>query len=192
MVIRARDWLAQRSVLYRFAFEASPIGNLFRAHVSYRVPTDQVTHVKIPGLNTGTMLAAPLRRSGLDLSDVRVQQGLRVSVAAFARMKVDADSAGADLLVAMIPSKVRVYAEYVESKPTLNHADIIDEIIGNERRIHAYMVAAFDSLGIDWVDTAPALAAAARTTVIYPPDSNGHPNAAGYEVIARTIADRLR
>jgi hypothetical protein len=84
-----------------------------------------------------------------------------------------------------------VYERFIEHNRARNHSEAIDDVIANERYVDATMKTTFDQLGIDYVDTLPALQEAAVSQAIYPPNVNSHPNRHGYEVIATTVEGSL-
>lgn len=186
-----RTWLTYHSVLYRFVFEASPLGEVLRTRVPHGVADSLVTDVYVRGSKIHTQLAAPLRRGAVDLEDPQVREGVKVTIEAFRRMKAAADSEGVALLVAIIPSKERVYRRFLDDTKATPHLGAIEEIAANEHAINERVKAALASMGMDYVDTTPALQEAARTTRIYPGNWNSHPNAAGYGVIARAIYEHI-
>jgi len=60
-----------------------------------------------------------------------------------------------------------------------------------ESRARERVVAHLRAAGVEYVDALPALRAAARATRLYPGGVDGHPNAAGYRILARVVAERL-
>ena len=92
----------------------------------------------------------------------------------------------------LIPTKERVYCPYLAQcgdpiPPAL--ARLCDA----EDRVKEDVVDFFESKGIVYVDVTQALSDAARRhALIYPQDSDNHPVAAGYAVIAGAVFDALQ
>jgi hypothetical protein len=66
------------------------------------------------------------------------------------------------------------------------------DLWNTEDRAHGRALAFFERAGISTIDVLPALQGVIASGVNpYPSDSNGHPVKAGYEAIARAVAQRL-
>lgn len=190
-LLSVREWFARHSVVYRALVEASPIGRLLRISQTRLAPEGELTILddRAGGIHTAFDLSHRLH--AVDLSDVRVREGLRISREVFLRMRDVAAAHGVELLVALIPTKPGVYARHLEADPSLEHQDDIAALLASERRIDTMMKAFFDEAGIRYVDTLPALQDAVGEASPYPANANSHPNKHGYAAIARAIQRHL-
>jgi hypothetical protein len=134
-----------------------------------------------------TVFTPGYRFSVLDPSDPRVREGERIAVEVMREMQARAAAAGARFLVVWIPTKELVYRELVE-----DGGEAYDALTGGERELQARMRHALEEVGIEVVDTLPAL----RAQLVsgkppYPLDQDGHPSAAGHEAVARQVRAAL-
>jgi hypothetical protein len=133
-----------------------------------------------------TVLTPGARAAVLDLADPRVAEGLRLSLEALARIAARCEG-HCRVAVVWIPTKELVYASRVRAsgvpKPPA-YARLVDAETAMWARTRRFL----DARSIRWIDTLGALREALeRGTPPYPPDWNGHPNAAGNEEIARAV-----
>jgi hypothetical protein len=136
------------------------------------------------GIRTGF---TPSRRLiGLNLQDFRVKEGLRLTLELIGRMNDICSEKRVQLLVVLIPTKESVYAEYIAGKRNLRNSAVIDELIANEREINQRMRKYFAKHDISYVDVLPDLRRAVPTRPYFA-NTDGHPNADGYVVIAKAV-----
>jgi hypothetical protein len=130
--------------------------------------------------------------SAMDLHRPIVQEGLRISKRAFASIKTAADAQGTKLLVVFIPTKERVYCRYLKDSGA-RLSDSFLTICELEEQIKRDLIRSFENTRTAYLDvTAEMEAQTLKHVEIYPRDSDGHPQATGYGVIARTIYDAVR
>jgi lysophospholipase L1-like esterase len=182
-----RDWLAHHSVLYRvFTFS---FGNWFRffemKYASSRVNSD-VTTVENNQRGIRTGFTPSKRLSGLNLQDPRVKEGLRLTLELIGRMNDICSEKRVQFLVVLIPTKESVFADYIAGERNLKNSSVIDELIANEREINQRMRKYFAERNISYVDVLPDLRRAVPKHPYFA-NTDGHPNADGYEVIANSV-----
>jgi lysophospholipase L1-like esterase len=184
-----RDWLAHRSVLYT-TFTLS-FGDLFRfVEIKYG-SSQRNNHITILDdrerrIHTG--FTPGLRLAVLNLGDPKVREGLRLTLELFRQMNDLCFNKSIDFVVVLIPTKESVFAEYIGKNGNLNNSDVIRRVLANEQQINQLMKNYFDEHSISYVDVLPDLMNAAPHVIPYPANEDGHPNAAGYEVIAKGVA----
>ena len=183
---RLRPWLARHSVLYGATLSTFLKGHVQRAELIMRGPGGDR-----PSLRHGavtTVFTPAWRLRALDLRSPIIAEGLRLSLAHFELMARLCDSADVRLLVALIPTKERVYQPLIEADPDLRRHATLRELLAQEgeadRRIRRFL----EQRGISYLDLLPALRGALGQAVIYPPNEDGHPSAAGHAVIARALS----
>jgi hypothetical protein len=93
------------------------------------------------------------------------------------------------LIVAMIPTKERVYRKLLQQVGFIQKHQRLSDVINHEDMAHDVMVRFLHQANIDVVDLLPDLEAAVERGDPYPL-TDAHPNAEGYRVIAKTI-DRM-
>ena len=95
-------------------------------------------------------------------------------------------------MVVLIPTKERAYCPFLkETGERLpgTFATLCDA----EERIKEELVQFLASMKIAYVDVSPAMEGQIREHVqIYPPDTDGHPQATGHAVIARAVYEAVR
>jgi hypothetical protein len=107
-------------------------------------------------------------------------------------METHADNRGVRLLVVLIPTKEQAYCRYLEQCKNPMPAALV-RLCDTEERVKGDFVAFLRAKGIGYVDVTQALSDATQRHIqIYPQDSDGHPVAAGYGVIARAVLEALQ
>ena len=139
-----------------------------------------------------TVLTPAARMAVVELSDPRIREGLRLSVAALRQLETETSGTGVDLVVLMIPTKEHVFAPWVDPSSGAG-ADEVRRLVDNESRIWEE----FSALCQEFVDVecVSALAglrgAVERESNPYFTDWDGHPNRLGHRVLAGAVADSV-
>jgi len=188
-----REWLAHHSILYRvFTFS---FGDLFRffemKYGSSRLNGDvTVFEDKQSGNRTGF---TPLTRLiGLNLEDARVKEGLRLTLEILLRMKEICAAKETQFIVLLIPTKETVFANYIERRQEYRTLPALNELIKNEQEINRIIKKYFEVHRISYVDVLGDLQTALPKRRLYFANGDGHPNAEGYKVIAKSLNRVLR
>ena len=135
-----------------------------------------------------TVLTSDYRLSALDQGDLRIAEGLRISLQAMLRMHELSAARGIRFVVLMIPTKEAVFRALVKS-PAGSYA----RLMANEEKVWGIAREFFQRNGIDYLDSLPALREQLATgpqPYRFSPD--GHPNAHGHAAIARIVASHLQ
>jgi len=139
---------------------------------------------------TRTVFTPAYRLLALDLDEPPIAEGLRISRIALRRIGERTASARCKLLVVLIPTKESVYAEALKDRVVFG--DTFGRLVGMERRVRSRLAEGCVEDRLDCVDALPALAAAIRAgQAVYPTTTESHPNARGYLVLARFVAESL-
>jgi lysophospholipase L1-like esterase len=93
-----------------------------------------------------------------------------------------------EFVVAVIPTKETVFSEYLEHNSALRLSDALDKVIANERIARQKLFDFFDTSGIHYVDTLPALKQSVQHELYTRNAQDIHPNKNGYKLIAEAIA----
>jgi hypothetical protein len=87
-------------------------------------------------------------------------------------------------IVLLIPTKELVYESFMAGRGSAGY----DHLIQMEHTARAHIIETLESNQIEYVDALPALVAALNTDqAIYKNDIDGHPIAAGYNILAETL-----
>lgn len=124
----------------------------------------------------------------VDLEDPRIREGLRAGLRSLEGMRESVRAAGARLLVVLIPDKATVYAPVIAATSSPAGAQL-QRLARLDTEVRRALSDGLDSLGIVYLDATPALETALREGIaVYPEGDDHHNSAAGYRVIAETIA----
>ena len=183
------EWLSQSSVLYRLV-SSSAVGDRLRQRRRLGRGEDVVMlQDKEHGMSTG--FTPDRRLKGLDIDNVEVREGLRLSLEFFDRMNILAREKGMGFLVVIIPTKESVFSSLIEGNETLPASEKIDRLIQSERSVNEAVKRYFTEHGIDYIDVLPELQEASYSEQIYPANFGGHSTKNGYRIIAETINENL-
>ncbi|HYQ70731.1 MAG TPA: SGNH/GDSL hydrolase family protein, partial [Gammaproteobacteria bacterium] len=131
----------------------------------------------------------PRYRLASNDDDSTVTAGYRIMAEVAARIGELAQSNGVKTIFTIIPTKELVYAARVDAEGLEAPADY-NRLVTSERQRIAGLREKLEALpGTRYVDLlGPLQAAALGETSLYPDTVNGHPVAAGYEIIGRQLA----
>lgn len=178
---RVRDWLARRSVLYRLVTQ-TPLFDSVRQREKLAAGTSfQIEHLGTP------VVLDPAKRLGFaNADDPRIQEALEITARALDEMAVFASETGSRFHVALMPVREHVFFNLREGAfPESGQA--MTALAQSIEALEAALAAHLDAAGIPWTDLRPVMEAALAEANIYPP-TDGHPNALGYDIVARAIA----
>jgi lysophospholipase L1-like esterase len=190
-----RDWLSRNSVLYSMLRVTilQRFGAWERDRMALQAgPERQMIWRDRAGDAVRTIFTPELRLSAVDPELPSVQQGLQVAKRAFGELDKTARQQGADLLVLLIPTKERAYCGYLrESGDALPRT--FERLCDAEQRVTEDLAQFLTANAIRHLDmTRPLDAQVRKHVALFPPDSDAHPQAAGYGVIARALYEALR
>jgi len=139
-----------------------------------------------------TVFTPEYRLCGLDLDDVRISEGFRISLEALRLMNERAEAGKTDFLVLLIPTKEFVFKNAVEQKESLG-SGAYEKLVENEEKLWMETKDFLNSRGIVFLDALPALRKCLEEgRQPYPITWNGHPNKTGQEAIAQLVSDEIR
>lgn len=181
-----RDWLARHSVLYR----AVTIKLNFDA---VRVREQQKSGdaiLSIVDKKGGIITGIPLRAASLvDLSDPRIQEGVRISLLLIDEMKKKCDARGVKFAVLLLPTRFSTFQAELMNSP--QYPAEARKAVENETALFDTLHAALDQKGIWTIDVRKPLQDAVNQQNRIYPVNDGHPNAVGNGVIASYLAGEL-
>lgn len=181
---KARRYLAGMSVLYRLT-TSLPLFDRYRGVNTGS--TDPRLYVFQRESET-TILTPTQNRLLMDAQSPQIAAALEMTERALAEMKIIALEHDIKLYVLLVPTKELVYADLLaERRKTDEHPDMATALTA-ERTAREGLLEFLDSADIESIDPLPEMRDGVLKNEIYP-FNDGHPNASGYEIIARKIAD---
>jgi len=138
-----------------------------------------------------TVFTTAYRLTGLDLDDPRIVEGLNITKETLWMAEQKDLARGTQQLVLLIPTKETVYADLMKGAGRLNgnYARLVEMESRAREQVKAWCV----EKHMKCVDALPDLRSAlARRERIYPSNTESHPNADGYGVLAATVRRALQ
>lgn len=127
------------------------------------------------------------RLASVDLARPVARDGLRITAICVERMQAACRARGAEFVVLLLPTKEAVYARLLEGTGDAR-ADSLQTLYAAERAATQAVHELLRTRGVRTVDTTGALVEALRSDVAcWPPNSDGHFNPQGCEVLAREL-----
>lgn len=186
---RARVWLSRHSVLYMLVVHGPILGRI-KGDLQIENATklyENATALILPekGIREAFLPKGILAR--LNLDDYRIREGMRITFRLLGEMSQLCRERGVEFIVAVIPTKEMVFAEYLEHNPKVAHVDMIDQLLKNERQAREGVFAFLSTAKIPHVDTLPMLRNAVDQQLYAHTAADMHPGKNGYAVIGKAI-----
>lgn len=134
-----------------------------------------------------TILTGGYRLRALDDSDPRIRVGFLVMCAALEEMATRTGVAGVRFLVVLFPTKKSVFWPRV---PDPDAHPGLRAMVAGEARLRTELTVRLGNRAVDVLDLLDVLRGAPEQP--YHEDVDGHPNEAGNQLVAATVAARLR
>jgi len=96
------------------------------------------------------------------------------------------------MVVALIPTKETVFADYLLKNSEIQLKQVIEDLIRNEQEARKQLVEFLDRARIPYVDGLPALRRGVSNHLYTPSDRDMHPAKNGYGVIGEAVAEFLK
>ena len=126
----------------------------------------------------------------MNMSHDKILKGFEILKRTIEIAKRKTDSKNIDLIIGIIPSKERVYYDYIINKGYKLPNDY-HELVKYENSLVNKLVTFFNDLNIKNVDIGPKMSDSINRKNIYLNSDNGHPNANGYNIYANSILELL-
>jgi hypothetical protein len=177
-LIKFRKWWRKHSYIYALignaTYKIRDVVGLAYSHGREREEVAKKWAAENPELGeyyddplVSTTFTPTYRRQVLDLNDFKIREGLDLTKETLLRNK--------DVIFVLIPTKEAVYGRMPEE------AIVRDEILN-----------LCNTNNLKCLDVLPAMQQALTERALYRKDSDGHPTAVGYKVIADTVFEYLR
>lgn len=191
---RIRVWLSRHSVMYQLVFHGSIVGR-FQGEAQIKNAhwvSDAVTTLSIPEKNVLEAFLPKNVLRNLDQNSKNVREGMRITFKLLAEMSEISQQNQAQFIVAVIPTKEMVFAEYLQNNPKIPLSDILDKLLENERLAREKTFEFLRRAQISYVDTLPALRRSLSQELYARTAADMHPNRNGYRVIGEAVFETLR
>jgi hypothetical protein len=190
-----RVWLSRRSVVYQLLFHASLLGRLQgNVQISNASQLAELsTSLLVPERHISEAFVSKSVLRELDQDSDSVREGMRITFKLLEEMNEISRKSHIEFIVAVIPTKESVFAEYFQHNSNVSLADTADRVIKNEDVARQKTLKFLDQFGIAHVDILPAMRQAVDQEELYTRSaSDMHPNKNGYRVIAEAVAQYLK
>ncbi|MDO8577770.1 MAG: SGNH/GDSL hydrolase family protein, partial [Dehalococcoidales bacterium] len=189
-----RDALARQSVLYGMV--RVNFGHLFQFHEGARIAAnksenEQFVWVDPKEPDIKTIFTPSHRLDAMDVNKATMREGLRLTKEALLRMNKHLVDQNRGFLVLMIPTKERVYCDYI-AKQGHEVPRTYSYLCAVETKVKEELSSFLEQSGIKYVDSIDALQKkVVEHEKIYKQNDDGHPLAAGYGAIAQAVRNAL-
>lgn len=187
---RIRIWLSRHSIVYKLVFHGGLLGRL-KGDVQIENASrlyDSATALIVKDKNICEAFLPKGILGRIDQDSVGVQEGMRITFKLLGEMDRICRANNIAFVVAVIPTKETVFADYLEHDKTLPLSDVMEKIIVNERIAREKLFQFFNESGIHYVDTLPALKQGVEHELYARTAQDIHPSKNGYKVIAEAVA----
>jgi hypothetical protein len=190
---KIRVWLSRHSVLYMLVVHGPVLGRL-KGDVQIRNAEkmyDSATSLVIPEKNIEEAFLPKGILMRLNQDDERIREGMRITFLLLKEMNEICRRENIEFIVAVIPTKEMVFAEYLEHNQKIAMTDVIDKLLVNERKAREATFNTLRESQIRAVDTLPFLKKSIERGLYAHTAADMHPGKNGYHVIAEAIASEL-
>lgn len=203
IVLKVRVLLRNHFKLYAFLGDRTRAWReklgLVRPEEDIKSDHDQQWAQENPGLGfvydvpkIGTVFTPKYRSTVLDANDIRIAEGLRITLDLIGQAQEKLEERGINFLVVIIPTKETVYSEKL-AKEKLSPPAEYQKLISNEHQIKTKILNFLEAKNIYHFDILPALQDKLNKNIaIYPHYHDGHPVATGYAALAASVANFLK
>lgn len=186
---RVRQWLSMHSMLYGAAKAALPeLVTLVRTRRYAETLGEGAVVVSLWGKEV--VLTPRLIQRALDTEDERTTLGLERTKAEIRSMGHTCKANAIKCYFLLIPTKEYVLEPLVRGSLPEPQRHELQEMARLEEKVSQSLRDVITASNLKTIETLSALRAAARRTAIYPA-ADGHPNGAGYRVIAESVWNEI-
>jgi hypothetical protein len=192
---KTRVWLSQHSVIYQLVFHGPLMGLLqgeYQIRHASEIYPGVATTLDIPEKHILEAFRPEGLAVRLDQQSAAVQEGMRITFELLKQMKELCDQHRVQFVVLVIPTKERVFSEYLEHNSKLPMRNVLDGLISNEQIARAKTFQALTEAGITYVDALPALREGITNQLYARTAADMHPNQNGYKIIAEAVVRELQ
>jgi hypothetical protein len=181
-----RDWLSRHSVFYALLTRTPIFDFVRKRELKSKIGYDPENLISFHDDKHNEIFNLSPSARFLDLDDPRIKSAMVITKKVMLDMRGIAEKEGFRLIVALIPTKERVYGKLLDRagyfKKNLRLADAVYQEDAARNELAGFL----KKNNIDLVNLLPELEARVDKGDLYPL-TDGHPNKDGYRVIAETI-----
>lgn len=189
-----RGWLAGHSMMYQLIVHGPVLGRI-RGEIEIQNALrlfDSVSLLRVPDKNISEAFSPKESLLRNDLQSASIREGLRITLELLTQMSDICRQHHVEFLVAVIPTKEMVFAEYFDQDPDLALGDVLHRVVENERLAREELFAFFSASSIAYADALPALQRAAEHKIFTRSARDIHPRRDGYRLIAEAVFEEVK
>lgn len=187
---RTRDWLSRNSVLYTLATRLPLFDFVRTREMSTNLGSGADNIIAYRDARHHVLFDVGSSSRFLDMNDTRVKAAIEIAQRVMGDIKSEAERRGYRLVVMLLPTKERVYANLLKQAGYVDKHHRLAEALRQEDAVRDLIAGFLQAKHFDYVDVLPALEAESVHRDVYPL-TDSHPNKVGYRVIAETVNHHL-
>jgi hypothetical protein len=185
-----RDWLSKNSVLY-VLITKFPIFEFIReGETTNRMADEAASLIPFHDDKHNVIFNLSARSRFLDMRDSRIQLAMEITKRVLSDMQQVSKKESIRLIVALLPTKERVYSNLLKRAGYIDKYLPLAEAIDQEDLARGEILEYLRELEIEALDLLPQLEMQVANRDLFPL-TNPHPNKDGYSVIANTVNNYL-
>jgi hypothetical protein len=185
-----RNWLSRNSVLYVLATQLPAFDFIRQQETARRMVGESENLIEYRDDKHHVLFDLSPRHRFLDMADPRIRDAFDITKRIMFDMRQFSEKEGIRLIVALIPTKERVYGKLLEKSGDLRKRLPLMHALQEEDVVRDMISEYLHEIDIEFVDLLPALQGGIGDRDLYPM-TDSHPNSLGYRVIADTISSYL-
>lgn len=188
-----RAWLAHHSLFYALLTRAPVLDSIRTSLRKREMMTLDEEHDVVAYRDDTHNVVFDLNKSDrfIDMGDQRIKSATEITKRVMLDMGDLANKEGFRLVVAIIPTKERVYAKLLRKVGFIDKHPRLSEVVSQEETATDIVVSFLRQANFEVVELLPALQAGLEKGDPYPL-TDGHPNKDGYQIIAETLDRYLK
>ena len=180
-----RDFLAHHSVIYRLITQNELFDN-FRANENKRKGSERII-IRNDREEIIAILNSDARHKSMDVSNPRIQEGIRLTHILVKQIKLFCDASNIKLTIILIPTKISVYEDQVLG----SNEERLKLTLENEHKLFEEFADRFDESGIHFINALIPLQEASQNRLNIYPITDGHLNNLGNTVLSKYVVKKL-
>lgn len=181
-----RDWLSRTSVLYALVTQLPTFQFIRKSEAIQKAGDEADSLIPYRDAKHDVIFNLSPRSRFLDMRDPRIERAMEITRRVFADMRQSSADNSIRLVVALLPTKERVYSNLLRNAGYTAKYPSLARAIDDEDLARTKILGYLSELKIETIDLLPPLEAQVETRDLFPL-TDSHPNKDGYFVIASEI-----